>query len=55
MSYWKRIYKINLPKLGYELSNGLQVNFDVMKDLTEKTNKSNITILNMAKANRDKV
>ena len=55
MSYWKRTYRINFPKLGYELSNGLQVNFDVMKDLTEKTNKSNVTIFNMAKANRDKV
>lgn len=55
MPYWKRVYRILFPDLDYTLEDTLQVEFDIQKDMTEETNKSQVSILNMTKEHREQV
>lgn len=58
--YWKREYRVVFPDLGLEYNNidnkeGLNMSFDVQKDLTEETNKGKVKLWNLAPENRAKV
>lgn len=56
MPFWKHQYKVSFPDIGYEISNDtLRIIFDISKDLTSETNKSNLKIYNMSDENRTKV
>ncbi len=51
--YWRRMYRIVFPDLGFEFNNldeqeALNISFSIDKDLTEATNKSKLTIINLS-------
>ena len=61
MKYWKRKYKIKFPDLGLEYSNendekdALHISFDIDKDVTQESNKSKLTIINLSEENIRKI
>ena len=54
MQYWKRQYRIRFPDLDLEYNNfddekeALHISFEVDKDVSEESNKSKLTILNLS-------
>ncbi len=54
MRYWKRRFKIKFPDLNLVYTNedaekdAVTMSFDVNKDVTQETNKSKLTIINLA-------
>ena len=54
MSLWDRVYLVDFPELGYQIRN-LKITFEIVKDLSEETNKSKITIWNMSRDNITRV
>lgn len=55
---WNNQYRIVLPKLGFEFNNlngeGLNIAFEVDKDLTQQTNKTRLEIMNLTEETRAK-
>ena len=56
---WNNQYRIVLPKLGFEFNNlngnGLNISFEIEKDLTQQTNKTRLEIYNLTKDTRSKL
>nr|DAY57438.1 MAG TPA: tail protein [Caudoviricetes sp.] len=48
MTLWHRQYKVVFPDIGIEYANTLRITFEVEKDLTKETNKSKLSIFNLA-------
>lgn len=61
MKLWKRIYKIKFPDLGIEYTNeddlkdALNISFEVNKDVTQESNKTKLTILNLSEESIKKI
>jgi hypothetical protein len=58
--YWAREYRLLFPTINLEYNNlenkeGLAVEFDVSKDLTQETNKAKFTIRNLTEESRAKI
>lgn len=59
--YWLRMYRIVFPELGLEYNNlddkkeALDIRFDIDKDLTQETNKSKLTIINLSEESIRKI
>ena len=55
---WNNQYRIVLPKLGFEFNNlegeGLNIAFEIEKDLTQQTNKTHLVIWNLKEETRAK-
>lgn len=55
MSLWDRQYKIVFPSIELEYANTLRITFEVEKDLTKETNKSKVSLFNLAKEQQEKL
>ena len=61
MQYWKREYRLRFPDLGLEYNNNddeknaLDISFDIDKDVTQESNKSKLTIINLAEESIRKI
>lgn len=54
MSLFKRVYRLLFPDIGIEVKS-LRISFDIVKDITQETNKSKIKIYNLAPETRKKI
>lgn len=58
--YWKRQYRLVFPDINLEYNNlenkeGLALEFEVIKDLTQETNKCKFTVYNLTEESRTKI
>ena len=59
--FWKRKYRIKFPELGLEFDNlddekdAVTISFEINKDVTQESNKSKITILNLSRETITKI
>ena len=61
MRYWKRQYKIRFPDLDLEYNNfddekdSLHISFEVVKDVSDKSNKTKLKIINLSEESIRKI